>query len=253
MQGQMQDQSYLGSGKLLIREFGARAPFEEVGNCSAVTLSPQTNTIALADSTAPGGGERNRVDRLTGVEFAYTFHDFAPENFARALRGTSSKVAAGKAMDEPITAYKGGFTPLGKIATAVTAVKPDTGTAVLEAGKDYIFQDGGLYIPEDSTIPPSTDGKPNIKVSYDYGAQTTVQALVNPAKQYEMLFLGLNEAQSGKAVRIRVHKVSGGVMAQLGLIGDQHGQGEVTGALLPDTSKGAQLSKYFVVDQEVVG
>lgn len=248
----MQDQSYLGSGKLLIREYGAAAPFVEVGNCSALTLSPQTNAITLADHTQPGGGERNRVDRLTGCELAYTFHDFSPENFARALRGTVATIAAGAVVDEALVAYKGGFTPLARIATSVTAVKSAVGSTTYEAGVDYVIQDGGLFIPAGSTVAEPVAGAANLKVSYANAAQTVVQGLVNPAKQYEMLFLGLNEAQSGKAVRITAHKATGGVMAQLALIGEEHGAGEVTGALLTDGTKGVGLSKYFVVVQEVV-
>lgn len=246
----MKDHSYLGSGKLFIREYGAPAPFLEVGNVSSLTFSPQTNTITLADHTQPGGGERNRVDRLTGVEVAYTFHDFAPQNFATALRGSIKNEVAGNVLDEPAFAYKGGFIPLVRIASAITSVK--AGSTELEAGKDFVFQDGGLFIPLDSSVPVIADGAANITVSYTSPATTTVQALVNGGKQYELLFHGLNEAQSGKPVRVRAHKVSGGVMAQLGLIGDEYGAGEVTGALLSDANKGAGLSKYFTVEQEVV-
>ena len=248
----MQDQSYLGSGKFLIREFGAAAPFVEVGNCSAVTLSPQTERKTLVDYTAPGGGERNGVERLTGVEMAYIGHDFSPENFARVLRGTATSVVAGNVSDEEVVAYKGGYVPLSKLATSITSVKDPTGVTTYDAGDDYVFQDGGLFIPPDSSIAAPVSGAANIKVSYANSAQVKVQALVNPAKQYQALFLGLNEAQSGKLVRISIHKMSGGLMQQLGLISDDYGQFEVTGSLQTDTSKGAGLSKYFTVEQEAV-
>lgn len=248
----MKDHSYLGSGELFIREYGAAAPFVSVGNCSALTLSPQGEKKTLADHTQPGGGVRNEVERLTGVELAYTFHDFAAENFARALRATSSSVVAGNVVDEEVVAYKGGYTPLAKLATSITAVKDAAGATTYDVGDDYVFQNGGIFIPESSSIPVPASGAPNIKVSYVNPAQTTVQALVNSAKQYEALFVGLNEAQSGKAVRVRVHKMSGGLMQQLGLIGDEYGAGEVSGSLQADTSKGAGESRYFVVEQEVV-
>ncbi|MGV8959204.1 MAG: hypothetical protein ACOH1V_02295 [Stenotrophomonas sp.] len=248
----MKDHSYLGSGKLLVREYGANAAFIEVGNCSALTFSPQTNRITLADHTQPGGGERNAVERLTSVEMAYTFHDFASENFARALRGNTVAVTAGTVTDEEVVAHKGGFIPLSKIASSITTVKGATGATTYVAGTDYVFQDGGLFIPDTSAIPASVGGAANVKVTYANVAQTRVEALINSAKQYEILFLGLNEAQSGKAVRVRAHKVSGGLMQQLGLIGEDYGQGEVTGTLQSDTTKGAGLSKYFTWEMEDV-
>jgi hypothetical protein len=245
----MQDHSYLGSGKLLLREFGSAAPFDDAGNCSALTLSPQTNQLNLADYTQPGGGNRNTVDRVTGVNMSYTFHDYAPSNFARSLRGTTAAVAAGTVTDEELVAYKGGFTPFAKIASALTTVEPAGGGTAYVAGTDYVFQDGGIYIPPTSSIPDPVAGAENIQVTYTNPAQKVTQALVNPAKQYEALFVGLKEAQSGKAVRIRAHKVSGGVLQEMGLISENYGAGTVDGALLADTTKGAGLSKYFIVEQ----
>lgn len=245
----MQDHSYLGSGKLMLREFGSATPFDDAGNCSALTLSPQANTLSLPDYTQPGGGERNRVDRVTGVNMSFTFHDFAPSNFARSLRGTTAAVAAGTVTDEELVAYKGGFTPFERIASALTTVEPAGGGTAYTAGTDYVFQDGGIFIPSTSTIPDPVAGAANIQVTYTNAAQKVTQALVNPAKQYEALFLGLNEAQSGKEVRVRIHKISGGVLQELGLLGEQYGAGTVEGGLLTDTSKGAGLSKYFTVEQ----
>ncbi len=248
----MKDHSYLGSGKLLIREYGAATAFEEVGNCSALTFSPQEEKKNLIDYTNPGGGNRNEVARLTGVETAYTFHDFAAENFARTLRSSVTTVAAGTVTDEDVVAYKGGFTPLAKVATSITAVKGASGATTYTAGTDYEFRDGGIFIPTGSSITAPVAGAANIKVTYANAAQKRVEALTQSAKQYEMLFVGLNEAQSGKRVRVHAHKVSGGLLASMGLIGEEYGAGEVTGGLMADTAKGTGLSQYFTVTLEDV-
>lgn len=245
------DYSYIGSGNILIREYGAAAPFVEVGNCSALSLSPQEDIKELQDFTTPGGGKRNEVRRLTGVELAYTFHDFSPENFARGLRAQSTAITAGTATSEDVVAYEGGYTPLSRIATSITSVTGQGGTPTYSAGTDYELRDGQLYIPDGSTIPAPVAGAANLEVTYTYAAQKKVQALVDSNKQYELVFMGLNEARSGKKVRVRLHKVSGGVIQQFALIGDDYGAGEVGGALLADTTKtGAGISKYFTVEME---
>lgn len=247
----MEDKSYIGSGNILIREKGAAAPFVEVGNCSALTLSPQENVLQQQDYTKPGGGLRNQVRRVTGVDMAYTFHDFAPENFARALRASVETVAAGTATSEDAVAYKGGYTPLAKIATAITSVVPAGGGTAFTAGDDYELRDGQLYIPSDSAITDPVAGAANVEVTYTYAAQKKVQALVNPNKQYEVLFMGLNEAQSGKRTRITCHKVSGGVLQSFAALGEDYGAGEVNGALLADTSKtGVGISQYATIEME---
>lgn len=245
----MDDYSYLGSGMIHFREYGAAAPFAEAGNCSALSFSPQAESLSLPNYTQPGGGLQNEVARVTGVEMAYTFHDFSPENLARGMRGDATDTAAGTATAEDVVAYKGGFTPLAFIPEAITTVTGPGATPAYVAGTDYELRNGGIYIPSTSSITDPVGGAANLEVTYDYEAQGKVEALVNPAKQYEVLFTGLNEARSGKAVRIHAHKVSGGVLAQFAALGTEYGAGEVTGNLLLDTTKtGAGISKYFKVE-----
>lgn len=243
------DYSYLGSGHVLIREFGAAAPFLAVGNCSSFDISPQVNTLQLADFTAPGGGTRNRVDRVTDVQFSFTFHDFHGENFGRFLRGDTADVAAGTASAEAVVGYLGGWTPLAKYATTISSVEPVGGGVPYTAGTDYELDNGGIFLPSGSSIPAPVAGAANFEVTYDYDAHTVTEALLNSAKQYSLLFTGLNEARSGKAVRVMCHKVTGGVLATLGLLGEDYGGGEVSGSLLPDSNQGAGLSKYLQILQ----
>lgn len=159
-----EDYSYLGSGIILIREWNSGLPFEEIGNVSAFSTAAQTNTIELADNQNPGGGMANSVDRVTGWNLNYTFHDFSPANFARATRGKASDIAAGTVADELVRVSVGAYAPLARIATEITSVKPVTGTATYEAGKDYRLERGMLFIPVGTSIPAGDpDGSPNVK------------------------------------------------------------------------------------------
>lgn len=247
----MDDYSYIGVGNILIREYGAAAPFTEVGNCSGLSLLPAEDVKQLRDHTRAGGGVRNEVRRISGVELAYSFHDFNAENFARALRADITTVAAGTATDEPLVAYKGGYTPAAKIITAITSVKTPDGITTYTAGTDYELRDGQLYVPSTSTIVDPVAGAANVEVVYTYAAQKKIQALVNNITEYEVVFMGLNEAQSGKKVRVTCHRVSGGVIKQMSLLGEEYGVGELTGALMTDTTKtGDGVSQYFTVEMQ---
>jgi hypothetical protein len=250
MSNDVADKSYIGSGNILIREYGAAAPLLEIGNCSAFSFSPQEDVKQQQDFTTPGGGLRNQVRRLTGVDVTWTFHDFTAENFARGLRADVATITAGTATDEAVVAYKGGYTPLAKIATSITSVEPHGGGTAYTAGTDYEYRDGQLYIPSGSSIPAPVAGAANVDVTYAYAAQKRVEALVNSNKIYEVVFMGLNEAQSGKTTRIRCHKVNGGLLQQMAVIGDDYGAGEVQGALQSDSTKGVGLSKYMVIETE---
>ncbi len=248
-----EDYSYLGSGIIVIREWNTADPFLEIGNVSAYTVAPQTNTLELADYQNPGGGTASRVDRVTGYNLNYTFHDFNPENFARATRGKASSIAAGTVPDELVLAVPGSYAPLSRLASEVTGVKPVTGATIYEAGKDYRFERGMLFIPAGSAIvAPSVAGTPNIKVTFKNAELGHVEAAVTSQKFYEMQFYGANEARGGKMVRLVAHKVTGGVIESMGLIGNEFGAGSVPGALLKDASKatGSDKSAYFYWQQE---
>lgn len=248
-----EDYSYLGSGIVLIRLWNSNDPFLEVGNVSAYTVAPQTTTLELADSQNPGGGTANSVDRVTGYNLNYTFHDFNAENFARATRGKASTIAAGTVTDELVVATPERFSPLSRLASEITSVKPVTGTDTYVAGKDYRFERGMLFIPAGSAIlAPTTAGSANVKVTYKNADLGHVEAAVTSQQFYEMQFYGANEARGGKLVRMVAHKVSGGVIESMGLIGNEYGAGSVPGKLVKDAAKatGSDKSAYFYWQQE---
>lgn len=245
------DYSYLGSGSILIREYGAEAPLVSIGNCSALTFSPQEEVKTLLDHTKPGGNKRKEVRRLNGVDMSFTFHDFSAANFAIGLRSTATAIAAGTATDETAVAYKGGYTKLEKIATAITTVEPAGGGTAFTEGSDYELRDGMLFIPSTSTITDPVAGADNVQVTYTYVAQGKVEALISSSKEYELVFVGLNEAQSGARVRVHAYRVSAGVIQEMSLLGDDFGAGQVSGALLPEDSITAQdESQYFTWENE---
>lgn len=240
----------LGSGKLYVREYGTAAGFEPIGNVSALSISPQSDDITLTDYTQPGGGTYAKVTRVNVLQLAYTFHDFHPENLARALRGTVDYVASGSVSAESVTAYVGGYIPLARYATAVTTVTDSTAATTYDAGDDYVLDNGMLYIPTGSGI---TSGA-TIKVTYTAPASGKVQGFSVAQKNFEFLFVGQNEANSAQVARLRCHKVAGGVLEEMSLIGDGFGEGQVTSSLQADTSKyqaGTTNSQYFWFD--VVG
>jgi hypothetical protein len=245
----MTDYSYVGSGKIHIREKGSANPFVEMGNCSALNLQTEENELELQDFTQPGGGTYNSVTRISAVRLAITAHDLSPENLARALYGSSTDVAAGTATDETVVAYKGGFTPLAKVPTAITSVEPAGGGTAYTVGSDYELRDGGIYIPASSTITAPVAGAPNIQVTYTYAKHDVVQALVSSPKEYDLVFVGLNEARSGKPFRVTVHRAKLGASRDLGLIGSQYAAIEITGRCLKDTAITTPgLSQYFKAD-----
>lgn len=246
-----EDYSYLGSGIVLVREWNTNAKFEELGNTSAFSISPQVNTLQLPDYQNPGGGINNRVDRVTDWVLNTTWHDINSANLARYTRGVATTIAAATVTEEQRFAHKGAWVPLRYPATSVTTVAPAGGGTAWEAGVDYIVDRGMLFIPATSSITDATTTA-NIQVTYAHGSIGHVEAAVTAQKFYEIQLHSANEARGGKRVQAVCHKVSGGMLETLALLGDEYAGPSVAQSLTADAAKatGANISKYFYWDQE---
>lgn len=239
----MKDASYVGSGRVYLKELGASTGYVDIGNCSQLNISPQTDSQRLADYTQPGGGTANQFERLTSVNMTMSFHDFNAANLALALRGGTTTVTASTVTAEVVAVIPGTYSPTAKIPTAITSVTSADGVTTFDVGDDYEIRSGGIYIPIGSAIVTG-----NVKVSYTHAAQKVVEAFISAAKKYELLFEGLNEAQSGAPVRIQCYRVSTGLLGQLAAISTDYAAGEVSGELLKDSTRtGAGLSQYLTV------
>lgn len=240
----MADYSYMGSGKIYLREYSADAGLIEVGNVSALTFSVSEDVKELKDYTTPGGGTYNEVRRIQSVEMSMTMHDLSAANLARALFGAATNVGSGTVTAEAVEAYKGSLVVLAKLPSSITTVTSNPVGTTFDAGDDYILTGAGLYIPATSAI----NNPQAILVTYQSREFDALQALVNAAKEYEVVFDGLNEARSGKPVVVEGFRVKIGAAQSVSLIGDDFAALEVSGKLLKDTLKsGAGISQYFKV------
>lgn len=246
----MADYSYLGSGRIYLREIGGSVGLQEVGNCSALSFNVTEDTIELKDFTQPGGGTYNEVRRVSAVEMSLTAHDLNAANLARALYGSTSAVTVGSTTGEVHPGVKpGDFVAFQKIPTGSIVVR-DAATPTpntLVADTDYEIRPGGIYIlPTTTQVAPAGEA---LTVDYAHAASDVVQALTGSGKEYEMVFIGLNEARSGKATTVKAYRVKIGALQSLGLIGEEYAALEVTGKLLKDLTKtGAGISQYFKVE-----
>ncbi len=128
----MQDYSYIGSGKVYLREIGAGSGLIEAGNCSVLNFAITEDVKELKDFTNPGGGTQNEVRRINAVELSGTMHDLNISNLTRVTYGASSTVAAAAVTDEAATAYGESlislaFMPNNTVAPTVVGA-PDAAT-----------------------------------------------------------------------------------------------------------------------------
>lgn len=234
------DYSYLGVGKIYMRIAGASAALIEIGNASQLDLTPVSDQKELVDFTALGGGLQNSVQRVKSVDMSFIAHDLSPDNIARGLWGGVTPITTAAVTAEAVTARKGGLVRLANVASAVTAVKKGVTTFV--AGTDYEVRAGGIFIYTTGAIVEADA----LTVDYTKADADVVEAFVNSSKEYEIVFEGLNEARSGKAVITDIYRVRLSAAKKISLIGADYAALEITGKVLKDSTKvGTGISQYF--------
>jgi hypothetical protein len=245
------DASFIGKGEIFLGPYDGLSKMYSIGNCSELTFSHATEKKELLDYTSAGGGKANSIERITGVTMAIKAHDINAANLALGALGSTSAVAAGTVNNEPHVAYKGSlvafdYLPDLTVAPVVTNV---AGTVTYTVGTDYVLNNAGIYVLPGSTIPDAVSGAVNLHVDYTKKAGDVMQALVNSAQVFKLVFVGLNEAQSGKQAKVTVHRFKPGAAQNIAYLGDDYAAMDLPGEALSDSAiTTAGLSKYYKVD-----
>lgn len=233
---------YLGSGKIYARVAGTSAAKLEIGNASKLELAVKENKVTQGDFTKPGGGTHASVSRIDTVTLQMTLHDLNKTNVARAVFGTATEVAGATVSNEDVTAYKGGLAQLAHINPAAVVVTDSTATTTYVANTDYEVRAAGIFILEGGAI---EDGD-SLKVDYTYVSYDKIEAMTTGSITLELLFEGLNEANSGEPVIVDVYRVQLSPTKALSLLGDKFADLQVDAEVLKDSSKtGIGISQYF--------
>ncbi len=230
----MTDKSYIGKGQVYM---DGRA----IGNVSELSFSIEEEKKELQDFTSAGGGLYNSLRRISSVELSMTMHDYNADNLAVAMFGTASAVAAGAVSDEAQTTPSDVSTDV--LVTTDNVI--DTGETVTVTGyvedTDFTVNAGGIVVLASGSIPADTA----LAISYTKKAVDVIQTLTTSAQEYVLDFVGLNEAQSGDPVVIKVHRAKFGGGQDVSIIGDDFGSIQLTGDSLKDTSiTTSGLSQY---------
>jgi hypothetical protein len=239
----MADKSYIGKGLVYLDG-------RQVGNCTALNFQIAEEKIELDDYTSSGGGLYNSLTRIDSVALTMTLSDYNAENLAATLFGSSSAVTATTVTDESIDA-PAALSNDSLVTTAnvidtdetVTVTSDPAGTTYV-ADTDYTVSAAGIVILTTGSISASDP----LLISYTKKAVDVVQALTTSAQEYTLDFVGLNEAQSGVPVVVKVHRAKFGPAADLAMIGDEFAVLALTGDALKDTSiTTAGLSQYLYI------
>lgn len=240
----MADQSYIGKGEVYE---GGRF----IGNVSELKFTFEEEKKEQADFTTAGGGLANSITRIKTVGISLTAVDFSDDNLALATYGKKTDVSATAVIGESIVApadIADGDRLIETANVIDTTVDPvlttdPAGTTYVE-GVDYVVKTGGIVILSAGSVVASAA----LLLDYTKKAVGVIEALTNTAEERRLVFIGLNEAQSGAPMVITAYRAKFGPTSELSLIGDDFGSIAIAGDVLSDASiTAAGKSKFFSI------
>lgn len=237
--------AFLGAGKQYIEDLDDPKGLIFIGNCNSLNYEAQVQDIEEQDYTTPGGGLDASVQRIQSLTVSYNARHFKAANMARAMFGSAADVAAGTVTAEPHTAYPGALLMLANPGATNVVITQEAGGTPLVLDTDYTLDPAGFPVITEGGV--VTDAGLDVEVDYSFAKHATIQALVRSGKRYRHVFVGLNEARSGKPVVIECYRVNHSP-ASLSFIGDEFQGMEFTAKVEKDATKvGTGLSQYMVI------
>ena len=235
-------QAFIGKGSIYLEEIGGNMGLLPFGNCPELTLTFAEDKKEMVDSEGAGGGTVASVSRISGVTGSISALSISKENVALALRGLISNESVTAVTDEAKVVYVGAFVEFDKVPDTTTIViKNEAADVTFVAGEDYEIKSSGVVILEGGDI-SSGD---SVKISYTPIGAVVIESLATAAKEYRMVFDGLNEADSGNPVELACHKVKFSPAQALSLISDDFATLPLSFDVLKDESvAGSTKSKF---------
>lgn len=241
------EKSYIGKGVVYIKDRSSGG-YRFLANVESLTQSFETEEKSIPNNTAAGGGKWDSLTRITAARAAASMYDLSPENLALATNGSVSAIVATPIVDEALTATAlGDIVPTAKIIDTAVApvVKTTDGLTTYTVNTDYTVSPAGITPLVGGTMVADT----GFEVSYTPEAGSAVEMLTAAAKEYTLMVDGLNEADSGKPVRITLHRAKPAAASEISYIGDDFATLPVEFELLADTTiVAAGKSQYAKIE-----
>ena len=241
------EKSYIGKGIVYIKD-RSTGGFRFLANVESLTQSFETEEKSIPNNTAAGGGKWDSLTRITAARASAAMYDLSAENLALATNGSVSAIAATPIVDEVLTAtLLGEIVPTAKMIDVSVApvVTDNAGTTTYTVTTDYTVSPAGITPAVGGTMTPATA----FKVDYTPVAGSAIEMLTAAAKEYTLMVDGLNEADSGKPVRITMHRAKPAAASEISYIGDDFATLPVDFELLSDsTITTAGKSKYAKIE-----
>ncbi|PZE09274.1 hypothetical protein DMX10_31995 [Pseudomonas sp. 57B-090624] len=217
----------------------------DLGDCEQLKITHRSNSTTWKQHRRPGGGNLARQDNLEGVDLAIQMQEWYEENLAMVTQGSLVKLDEETVSGEEVMLIPGSLarTEFPGAKSLVITKKTDSSPIPLS---EVEVSAAGIRVKKGSAV--ITTPTPAL-LAYTSTAATRLEALIEPGAEYEIVFDGLNEADSGRPVVVTLWRWKAPPAEELALIDDQNpGKLLSKGEALADVSRPVGESPFYRAD-----
>lgn len=221
---------------------GVPGAFRALGNVPVGGVQLSADTFEHSESQTGNRLQDLRIQRNKRATISLTLEDWSKENLSLAFYGANSSIASGTVTNEtlPSGLVAGDIARLAKPKASSIVVKDSAGTpATLTAGTHYevVSADHGTI----KILNPASFVQP-FKVDYANAQVTNINMFTQQAQELWVKFDAV-ETIPGQANKLmEFYRVVFDPVADLGLIHDENGPLPLTGSVLYDSTKSADVT-----------
>lgn len=228
---------FSGQGKVFVADRdvnGNPGVFRDVGNVPSLSVTLETDVLEHKESRTGNRLTDLRLVRERTANVSMTLESFNTKNLMMLLYGTTVAGSTGAITNEasPAALAVGDIVALGSPHVTSVAVNTYTGGTAWVLDTDYSLDASAGMI----TILSVSKGT-RIEVDYTPAATTVVPIFKDIQKERYVRFVGLNTANSNKAVTVELYRVAFDPASTIDLINDELAQFELTGSILYDSGR----------------
>ena len=241
-----QPKVFKGVGGVHAKRLGVvGAPMRDLGDVEQLKVANRSNSMTWKQHKRPGGGNLARLDTLEGVDLSVQMQEWTEENQAMVLQGQVITLDAETVTGEQILLQPGSLCPTEFPGpTNITLTKVSDSSPI--ASSAVVLSAAGVRVPDDSAV--IAVPTPAF-IAYTSTAAKRIEPYIEAGAEYELLFDGLNEAESGRPCVVRFWRWKAPPAEELAFIdGENPGKLLAKGELLADPSRAADESPFWRID-----
>lgn len=237
---------YKGVGIVSARRLGIpNAPMRDLGDCEQLKIAHRSNSTTWKQHTKPGGGNLARQDNLEGVDLTIQMQEWYEENLAMVTQGGLVKLDAETVSGEEVMLMPGSLARTEFPGAQSLVITQKAGSTPIPLSEVEVSA-AGIRVKKGSTVITTPTAA---VLAYTSTVATRLEALIESGAEYEIVFDGLNEADSGRPVVVTFWRWKAPPAEELALI-DAENPGKLLskGEVLADISRPAGESPFYRVD-----